>query len=64
MQVRLFLPDQAVPMNVILAAVRWVDSTRVGVEFIRSSAEDQIRLSKFVKRQVQLADLMPNKAVN
>ncbi len=49
-QLRLFLPDQAMPMNVLLAAVRWVDSARVGVEFIRSSEEDQARLVKFVHR--------------
>ncbi len=51
-QVRLFLSDQIMPMDVPLAAVRWVDSTRVGVEFIRSSKDDQRRLTSLVERLV------------
>ena len=49
-QLRVFLPDQAAPLNVPLAVVRWVDKTKLGVEFIRSSEEDQQRLSRFVRR--------------
>ncbi len=49
-QLRVFLPDQDSPLNIPLAAVRWVDSTRVGLEFIKSSEEDQLRLSRFVRR--------------
>lgn len=47
---RVFLPDEAGPLNVPLAAVRWVDNAKVGVEFIRSSEEDQQRLGGFVHR--------------
>lgn len=50
-QLRLFFPDQARPMNVPLAAVRWVDGTKVGVEFIRSSKDDQVRLASLVQGQ-------------
>jgi hypothetical protein len=60
-QLRLFLPDQATPMNVPLAAVRWVDSARVGVEFIRSSEEDQVRLSAFVRRSAPSAKAISRK---
>ena len=52
-QLRLFFPDQALPMNVPLAAVRWVDSTKVGVEFIRSSRDDQVRLVTLVQRHLR-----------
>jgi len=48
-QLRLFLPDHAVPMDIPLAAVRWINSAKVGVEFIRSSEEDQRRLSAIVR---------------
>jgi PilZ domain len=51
-QLRLFFPDHARPMNVPLAAVRWVDGVRVGVEFIRSSKTDQARLATLVQRQI------------
>jgi len=51
-QLRLFFPDQARPMNVPLAAVRWVDDTKVGVEFIRSSKDDQVRLATLVQGQI------------
>lgn len=54
-QVRIFLPDQADPLSIPLGAVRWVDSARVGVEFIKSSEEDQHRLSRFVRRRARVA---------
>jgi len=38
-QLRLFFPDQARPMDVSLAAVRWIDGKKIGVEFIRSSKD-------------------------
>ncbi len=52
---RVFMSDHQIPLNVPLAVVRWVDKNRVGLEFIRSSREDQTRLIRFVKQQKQLA---------
>ncbi len=52
---RVFLPDQQTPLNVPLAVVRWIEKNRVGLEFIRSSQEDQTRLTHFVKQQKLLA---------
>jgi hypothetical protein len=52
---RVFIPDHQIPLNVPLAVVRWVEKNRVGLEFIRSSKEDQTRLKRFVKQQKQLA---------
>jgi len=49
-QLRLFLPDHATPLHVALAAVRWVDGCRLGVEFIRTSQEEQRRLEQLVKK--------------
>jgi hypothetical protein len=49
-ELRLFLPDQPAPMKVPLAAVRWVNRARAGIEFIRSSPEDQQRLTRFVRK--------------
>lgn len=50
MRLRLFLPDQAAPLNVPLAVVRRVDGSFIGLEFIRSSDEDQARLTRYVRR--------------
>ena len=52
---RVFMPDHQIPLNVPLAVVRWVGKNRVGLEFIRSSQEDQSRLTRFVRQQKQLA---------
>ncbi|MBX3237247.1 MAG: PilZ domain-containing protein [Nitrospiraceae bacterium] len=52
-QLRLFLPDFETPLHVPLAAVRWVDGSRVGVEFIRTSQEEQRRLKQFVQQRMR-----------
>jgi PilZ domain-containing protein len=52
---RVFMPDHQIPLNVPLAMVRWVGTNRAGLEFIRSSQEDQTRLTRFVRQQKQLA---------
>jgi hypothetical protein len=49
-RLKLFLPDRRQAVNVPLAVIRWVKGNRLGVEFIRSSEEDQIRLRRFVQR--------------
>lgn len=49
-RLRLFLPDQSSPLNVPLAVVRRVDRSFIGLEFIRSSDEDQARLMRYVRR--------------
>ena len=48
-QLRLFLPDLQAPLQVTLAAVRWVDGSRVGLEFIRTSQDEQRRLECVVQ---------------
>ena len=50
-QLRLFLPDLQSPLHVPLAAVRWVEGNRVGLEFIRTSHEERSRLELFVRRR-------------
>jgi len=62
-QLRLFLPDQARPMNVPLAAVRWVDSGRAGVEFIRSSKADQVRLATLMRRHTLSAETVDRESI-
>ena len=49
-QMKLSLPDQPAALSVPLAVVRWAEGNRIGVEFIRSSEEDQSRLTRFVQR--------------
>ena len=49
-QLRMFLPDQAAPMNVSLAAVSWVDRTKVVLSSFDPLKEDQYRLTKFIRR--------------
>lgn len=50
---KLFLPDRQPAISVPLAVVRWVKGNRLGVEFIRSTEEDGLRLKRFVKRHRQ-----------
>ena len=45
---RVVLPDQAVPMKVDLAAVRWSSEREFGLEFLRMQQEEQARLRRFV----------------
>ena len=52
-QLRLFLPDLETPLHIPLAAVRWVDGSRVGLEFIRTSSEEQRRLEQFVDQRLR-----------
>jgi len=56
-QLKLSFPDHKAPMVVPLAVVRWADGNRLGVEFIRSSEEDQIRLTRFIQRHRLMATL-------
>lgn len=64
-QLRLFLPDRQAPLQVSLAAVRWVEGSRVGVEFIRTSQDEQARLERFVRERVGSveASVMRNEVV-
>ncbi|MCW5799772.1 MAG: PilZ domain-containing protein [Nitrospira sp.] len=50
LQLRLFLPDHQAPLHVALAAVRWVAGSKLGIEFIRTSEDEQRRLEQFVRR--------------
>ncbi len=45
---RVLLPDQAVPMKVDLAVVRWSRGREFGLEFLRMQPEEQDRLRRFV----------------
>ncbi len=51
-QLRLFLPDRLASVQVALAAVRWTKGSRSGIEFIRTSHEDERRLEQFVRRRL------------
>jgi len=42
------LPDNATPIEIELAGVRWVSEQRCGLEFIRISPEMANRLGSFV----------------
>ena len=45
---RVLLPDQAVPVKVDLAAVRWSSGREFGLELLRMQPEEQARLRRFV----------------
>jgi hypothetical protein len=49
LQLAIQLRDQETPVQVDLAADRWVSSTRFGVEFIKMSSQEEERLKKFVR---------------
>lgn len=49
LQLTMQLREREEPVQVDLAAVRWVSKTRFGVEFIKIRPEEGERLKKFVK---------------
>ena len=49
LQMTMQLSEREEPVQVDLAAVRWVAATRFGVEFIKIRPEERERLKKFVK---------------
>ena len=51
LQLHLHLPDHHAPLSVPLAAVRWIDETRCGVDPILMDSDDQLRLSRFMLQQ-------------
>lgn len=53
-QLRIFLPDLQTPLHIPLAAVRWVNGFKVGLEFIRTSHQEQKRLEQFVNGRMEL----------
>jgi hypothetical protein len=48
LQLHLHIPGQPKPLSVRLAAIRWANESRLGVDPILMDADDQIRLSAFV----------------
>jgi hypothetical protein len=51
LKLHLHLPDHHAPLSVPLAAVRWIDESRCGVDPILMDADDQLRLSRFMVQQ-------------
>jgi hypothetical protein len=49
LQLTMQLREREEPVQVDLAAVRWVSATRFGVEFIKIRPEEGERLKRFVK---------------
>ncbi len=45
---RVLLPDQAVPMKVDLAVVRWSRGREFGLEFLRMQPEERDRLRRVI----------------
>ena len=48
LKLRVYLPDQAPPMDVDLAAVRWAKGREFGLEFLIMGSEEEERLHRFV----------------
>lgn len=55
--VSLSLPDQANPVEIELAAVRWSTRKRFGVEFLSISQPSRKRLDQFLEQRVELSRL-------
>lgn len=52
-QVKLHLPEQASPITIELAIIRWSAGRRFGLEFIRAHPEEQSRLVQAIKSHSQ-----------
>ncbi len=48
LKLRLSLPDQAPPMDVDSAAVRWAKGREFGLEFLIMGSEEEARLHRFL----------------
>jgi hypothetical protein len=48
LELRIMLPDEAPPVAIALAKVRWVGDRRAGLEFILVRREDQSRLRRLI----------------
>ncbi len=48
LKLRLYLPDQAPPMDVDSAAVRWAKGQEFGLEFLIMGSEQEERLRRFL----------------
>jgi len=48
LKLRLSLPDQAAPMDVDSAAVRWAQGREFGLEFLIMGSGEEARLHRFV----------------
>jgi len=55
LQLTMQLREREEPVQVDLAAVRWVTATRFGVEFIKIRSGEEERLRKFVKTLESMA---------
>jgi hypothetical protein len=49
LELRVMAPDQARPLAVELAKVRWTDCHTVGIEFIRVRREHQSRIQRLIR---------------
>lgn len=49
LQLTMYLREREEPIQIDLAAVRWVSALRFGVEFIKIRSEERERLKNFVK---------------
>jgi hypothetical protein len=45
----MYLREREEPIQIDLAAIRWVSAARFGVEFIKIRSEERERLKKFVE---------------
>ncbi len=50
LELRVMAPDQARPLTVGLAKVRWATQEKVGIEFIRVRQDDQGRIQRLISR--------------
>src|SRR5688500_13470348 len=48
LEVRILLHDDPAPLKIDLAPIRWMAPGRLGIEFIRMSAEDSSRLDRYL----------------
>src|SRR5687767_8348887 len=48
LEVRILLHDDPAPLKIDLAPIRWMAAGRLGIEFIKMSAEDSARLTRYL----------------
>lgn len=56
LEMRVLMPDEAPPVAIALAKVRWARENMAGVEFILVKPDEQTRLRRFVEAQLLQAE--------
>jgi hypothetical protein len=60
LELHVMTPDQARPLTVGLAKVRWATEQKAGIEFIRVGRDDQSRIQRLISQVLEESEVEAN----